>query len=149
MKHILVAVDESDASRRAAMFVDAFFRGQDVSIVAVNVARSPLRWMPPAPYGGVSPWPFASAGDRSLLDEALAREEAEGEAVAAAQAPRDADIEVRFGQTVDAILAAADDEKADLVVVGASDKSFLQRLLGGSVPQDLAKRSPRPVLIVP
>jgi nucleotide-binding universal stress UspA family protein len=105
--------------------------------------------MPPAPYGGVSPWPFASAGDRSLLDEALAREEAEGEAVAAAQAPRDADIEVRFGETVDAILAAADDEKADVVVVGASDKSFLQRLLGGSVPQDLAKRSPRPVLIVP
>jgi nucleotide-binding universal stress UspA family protein len=152
MKHILVAVDESEASRRAALFVDGFFRGQDVSIVAVNVARSPVGWMPPAPYGGVAPWPDTAAtpaDDRSLLDEALAREGAKGEVVAAAQAPRDADIEVVFGETVEAILLAAEDEKADLIVVGATDKSFLQRLLGGSVPQDLAKRSPRPVLIVP
>lgn len=87
MRRILVAVDESDASRRAAAFVNGFFKGDDVSIVAVNVAKVPVEWLP-APYGGTFVWPAGPVGDESLLDAALAREEARGEAVAAAQAPR-------------------------------------------------------------
>lgn len=149
MRRILVAVDESPASRRAAAFVDGFFKGDDVSIVAVNVARTPVEWMPPAPYGGVYAWPAGRLGDGSVLDDALAREEARGEAVAASQAPRDANIEVVFGETVEAIERAAEDENADLIVVGSNDKGFLQRLFGGSVSERLARESSRPVLVVP
>lgn len=145
-----MAVDDSAASRRAAAFVDRFFRGQDdVSLVAVNVAHVPLDWMPAVPYGTVAPWPASPTYDRDAVDEAMAREEGEAQAVAAAQAPAGAEVEVVFGETVDAILAAADDENADLVVVGSSDKGFLQRLFGSSVSEDLARRSPRPVLVVP
>ena len=53
-------------------------------------------------------------------------------AVAVAQAPHDAEVEVVVGETVEAIERAAEDENADLVVVGSNDKGFLQRLLGGS-----------------
>ncbi|MGH9230512.1 MAG: universal stress protein [Acidimicrobiales bacterium] len=49
---------------------------------------------------------------------------------------------------MEAISHAAEDEDADLVVVGSNDRGFLQRLLGGSVSQELARKSPRPVLIV-
>src|SRR5919106_6872508 len=107
MRRILVAVDETEASRRAATFVDGFFTGDDVSIVAVNVARVPVEWMPPAPYGGVYAWPSPPAED-PRVEEALKREEARGEAVAAAQAPADSEIEVVFGETVDAIERAAE-----------------------------------------
>jgi nucleotide-binding universal stress UspA family protein len=149
MRRILVAVDESAASRRAAAFVDGFFKGDDIAVVAVNVARVPVEWMPPAPYGGVYTWPAGRPGDSSALDEALAREEARGEAIAAAQAPHDADIEVVFGEAVEAILRAAEDENADLIVVGSSEKGFLQRLFGGSVSQQLTRTATRPVLVVP
>lgn len=150
MRRILVAVDESEASRRAATFVDGFFHGRDdVSIVAVNVARVPLEWMPAVPYGTIAPWPASPTYDRDAVDEAMAREEGEAQAVAAAQAPPGAEVEVVFGETVEAIMTAADDQNADLVVVGSSDKGFLQRLIGGSVSDDLARRSSRPVLIVP
>jgi nucleotide-binding universal stress UspA family protein len=149
MRHILVAVDESDASRRAASFVDQMFGDRDdVSIVALNVARVPVEWMPPAPYGGLYSWPFG-VDDRSPFDAAMAREEAEGRAVAAAQAPPGADIEVVAGQTVEAIERAAEDENADLIVVGSNDKGFLQRLFGGSVSEELARHRTRPVLVVP
>ena len=147
MERILVAVDETEASRRAAAFVDGFFGGRDdVSIVAVNVARVPVDWLPPAPFGGIYAWPLTVGGQRSTVDEALAREEAKGRAVAVAQAPHDAEVEVVVGETVEAIERAAEDENADLVVVGSNDKGFLQRLLGGSVSEELARHRTRPVL---
>ncbi|HEY8526306.1 MAG TPA: universal stress protein [Acidimicrobiales bacterium] len=150
MSRILVAVDDSDASRRAAAFVDGFFHGQDdVSIVALNVAHVPVEWMPAVPYGTVAPWPAAPTADRAAVEEAMAREEGEAEAMTAARAPQGAEVEVVFGETVDAILTAAEEEGADLVVVGSNDKGFLQRLFGGSVAEDLTRRSPRPVLVVP
>jgi len=149
MKRILVAVDESPASRRAAQFVDGFFRGDDVSIVAVNVARVPMEWMPAAPYGRTYAWPAAAVADGSVIDDALAREEATAEAIAVEQAPRDAHVEVVFGETVEAILQAAEDESADLIVVGSTDKGFLQRLLGGSVSERLTRAAALPVLVVP
>lgn len=150
MRHILVAVDETPASRRAGAFVDGMFGGRDdVSIVALNVARVPVDWMPPAPYGGIYPWPATSPADQSRLDDALIREEAKGRAVATAQAPHDADVEVVIGETVTAIEQAAEEENADLIVVGSNDKGFLQRLLGGSVSEELARHRTRPILIVP
>jgi nucleotide-binding universal stress UspA family protein len=149
---ILVAVDKTDGSRRAAEFVDRFFSGMDVAITAVNVARTPVDALPAVPFGGVFPWgpggPGMGADDRAAVDEALTRERQAAEAVALAQAPADADVEVVFGEVVEAILSAAEDDNADLIVVGSNDKSFLQRLLSGSVSEELARKAPRPVLIV-
>jgi nucleotide-binding universal stress UspA family protein len=93
-------------------------------------------------------WPFDQA-EGGIYDEAVAHEQAQAEAIAAAQAPQDATIEVVFGEAVEAIERAADDENADLIVVGTNDKGFLQRLFGGSVAQRLARESTRPVLVVP
>ncbi|HZA79299.1 MAG TPA: universal stress protein [Acidimicrobiales bacterium] len=155
MKRVLVAVDETEASRRAAEFVDRFFAGMDVSITAVNVARQPVEWLPATPYGGVFAWPWpyragadAAGAEEELAQEAVRRAEVRGEAIAAAQAPAGAEIEVVFGEAVDAISAAAEDENADLIVVGSNDKGFLQRLFGGSVSERLAREAPRPVLVV-
>jgi nucleotide-binding universal stress UspA family protein len=149
---ILVAVETTEGSRRAAAFVDRFFAGMDVAITAVNVARDPVDTMPPMPFGGVFPWapagPDMAAGDRATWERAVVREQQAAQAVALAQAPADADVEVVFGEVVEAILRAAEDEDADLIVVGSNDKGFLQRLLGGSVSEELARKAPRPVLIV-
>lgn len=149
MQRILVAVDETEGSRRAAEFVDRFFSGTDVSITAVNVARSPLQGVPPMPYGGMIPWPGATGIERSTDTDAIRRAESTGEAVARRQAPRGAEVEAVFGETVDAILNAANDDDADIIVVGSNDHGFLDRLLGRSVSEDLARQAARPVLVVP
>jgi nucleotide-binding universal stress UspA family protein len=149
---ILIAVDGTEGSQRAADFVDRFFAGVDVGITAVNVAPNPVDTPPLMPFGQVFPWgpagPGATPEDRAAWEEAIDRERQAGRAVAVAQAPADAEVDVVFGDVVEAILAAAEDENADLIVVGSNDKGFLQRLLGGSVSQELARKAARPVLIV-
>lgn len=144
---ILIAVDETKASGRAAEFVEKFFDRDDVSLTAVNVARQPPAWLPAAPYGGIVPWPLET-GDRSAMGEAYEREEERAKAIAGRKSPAGADVEVTFGDPVRAITAAAEDTGADLIVVGSRDKGFLQRLFSGSVSEDLVRESPRPVLVV-
>lgn len=52
------------------------------------------------------------------------------------------------GEPADAILAAAESEGADVIVIGSSDKSGVGRMLMGSVTDDVIRRSPVPVMVV-
>ena len=79
MRHVLVAVDDSEASERAAEFVNRFFGALDVSITAVNIGDTAISWSPYAAAPGlVYPWPpvwgpMASppAGDGAPADAAV------------------------------------------------------------------------------
>jgi nucleotide-binding universal stress UspA family protein len=149
MRRILVAVDDSPASGRAVTFVNAFFRDEDISITAVNVARVPVEWIPPTPYGGLMPWPWGPDGAGLMPEDAIERAEEEATAVVAEQAPVDADVEVVFGETVEAIERAAEETGADLIVVGSNHKGVVQRAIEGSVSERLARETSRPLLVVP
>jgi nucleotide-binding universal stress UspA family protein len=52
------------------------------------------------------------------------------------------------GEPVDEIVDIADEQAADLIVVGAREPGFFERLLGGSVSQGVARRARCDVLIV-
>jgi nucleotide-binding universal stress UspA family protein len=52
------------------------------------------------------------------------------------------------GEPADAILAAAESEGADVIVIGSSGKSGVGRILLGSVSDDVIRRSPVPVMVV-
>jgi nucleotide-binding universal stress UspA family protein len=64
----------------------------------------------------------------------------------------DADVHVEFagvaGEPSRELVDAARDHRADLIVVGTREPGFLDRLLGGSVSQDVARRAGCDVLIV-
>ena len=51
-------------------------------------------------------------------------------------------------ETVEEILDVADQHHADLIVVGTGEPGLLERLLGGSVSQGVARRAHCDVLIV-
>jgi nucleotide-binding universal stress UspA family protein len=55
---------------------------------------------------------------------------------------------VLSGRAVDRILDFAQEQKADLIVVGASTRPPLAARLLGSVPVALMEKSPRPVMII-
>ena len=55
---------------------------------------------------------------------------------------------VLAGPALEQIMAFADQEDADIIVVGSSTKSRLAARLLGSVPLSLVQRSRRPVLVV-
>lgn len=51
------------------------------------------------------------------------------------------------GEPIEAILAAAAREKADLIAISSQGRTGLKRLILGSVAEELARVSPLPVLI--
>ena len=52
------------------------------------------------------------------------------------------------GPPAERIVAVADARDADLIVVGAHEAGFLDRLLGANVSEDVARRARHDVLIV-
>ena len=52
------------------------------------------------------------------------------------------------GEPADAILAAAESEGADVIVIGSSGRSGVGRMLMGSVSDDVVRRSVVPVMVV-
>jgi nucleotide-binding universal stress UspA family protein len=64
----------------------------------------------------------------------------------------DADLQVEFtgvaGEPAEELIEAAEQRQAELIVVGTREPGFLERLLGGSVSQDVARRARCDVLIV-
>jgi nucleotide-binding universal stress UspA family protein len=59
------------------------------------------------------------------------------------------EIEVRSGQIEDVIVAYADENDADLIVVGSANRSWLETLFDISIARKVTKSAPCPVLVVP
>jgi nucleotide-binding universal stress UspA family protein len=151
MKRILIALDDSDVSANAARFVEEFFRDMPLEVLAVNVARRRVPWVDPMwGYGYVGAWayPYPVTSDDPTVQEVEEHEKAEGrEMIERTGLEPDGTI-VEVGDPVSVIIGAAVTNDVDLIVVGAHDKGFLQRLFSGSVSQDVVRIAPTPVLVV-
>ena len=148
MKRVLVAVDDSDASHRAATFVNYFFDGMDVEIWAVNVAPAAAPRIPAGViWGGLYAWPYDVRPE--LLVEAEREAEKKSERTVLDSGLQEAKPIIAVGDPVVAIQRAADERNVDLIIVGSHDKSLLQRIISPSVSRELAHHPTRPVLVVP
>jgi nucleotide-binding universal stress UspA family protein len=90
---------------------------------------------------GLSPMPRSEY-------EKQARESAEALAERIRQAGTEATAHVRPGRVVRGILVFAEEQEADLIVVGASTRSAVAKRILGDVPLELVSRSRRPVLVI-
>ncbi|MEW6473831.1 MAG: universal stress protein [Actinomycetota bacterium] len=139
---VLVALDESAVSMRAAQEAVRLFSGRGVQFLVISVAREPVPWVPVGGFGLVSVpppgWEDAARG----LDETEITERA----TAAGANP--AKVITDVGDAVECICAAAEEHDVDAVVVGGHDKGFLQRLLEPSVSAGVVRGTHRPVLVV-
>ncbi len=140
MKRVLVAVDEAEASERTARFVNDFFSGPDIEILAISVTTTPITWLAgPAGTGWTSPWLWPIG----TPDDARAQR-----VLQQSDVNQDASI-VEAGDPAEVICAVARERDVDLIVVGSHHKGLLERLLSGSVSRDVLHHADRPVLIVP
>lgn len=84
-------------------------------------------------------------------DEELAREREQLQAHVARLQERDVAAEsvLRVGPTTATVLAIADEIDADVIVVGRHRHGRLHDVVLGSIARDLARKSTRPLLLVP
>lgn len=139
-KPIMLGYDGSDAAQAAIEFVGERLVGRRVVVVTV--------WEPFASaLTGDPGWP--ATGEAPMKD-AAARLAVEGcdRARACRLDPSARIVEADDG-VARAILDAADDEDADLIVLGTRGLTGLRSLLLGSVASEVAHHARRPVAIVP
>ncbi len=139
---VLVALDESAVSMRAAQEAVRLFSGRDVQFLVISVAREPAPWVPVGGFGLVSVPPPGWEDAARALDEPEIVERAKE----AGASP--AEVITEVGDTVECICAAAEEHDVDVVVVGGHDKGFLRRLLEPSVSAGVVRGTHRPVLVV-
>jgi nucleotide-binding universal stress UspA family protein len=140
---ILVALDESPVSARAAREAVRLFSGADAEFLVINVTRLPLMWTSGYGYGMVAPleldpaWPD---DDGAAEDHLVARAEAAG--------LTDAEALTTTGDPVHLVCLAAEEHEVDVIVVGSHDKSVFRRLVDPSVAAGIVRETYRPVLVV-
>jgi nucleotide-binding universal stress UspA family protein len=89
--------------------------------------------------------------DSEVFEEIDQRAQEEGERRLETMVDRlqmTAAIQVESGDPADRICAAADEQNVDLIVIGSSDASLVQRILRGSISDQVAHRAPCPVLLM-
>jgi nucleotide-binding universal stress UspA family protein len=137
INRILAGVDGSDNSRRAlmwALLVAERFEAELVAVHAVGLLTD-LGDGPPVP-------------SHSHLDQL--RLKFEGDWCAPLRASTVAHrLLLRDGPPVPVLVGTADDESADLIVVGSRGVGGFPELLLGSTSHHVVERANRPVLVVP
>jgi nucleotide-binding universal stress UspA family protein len=135
VRTILHPADFSECSRPAFELACALARDYGARLVVIHVAQLPLLM----PEGGV------------LVPSPV--DEAEGARVRLEQVrPADSRVGVRHrlaeGDPAEEILKVAEEEQADLIVMGTHGRGGLSRLLMGSVAEGVLRQAPCPVLTV-
>jgi nucleotide-binding universal stress UspA family protein len=135
VRRILVCYDGSAESDRAlARTADIASAGaSEVTVVSVAEPLYPMR-----PYTGYAD-PAEEELHRRQLDEARRTLARDGIAAATLEP---------IGHTAEAIIDAARETSADLIVVGTRHRRLLERLLFGSVSGELVVEAPCDVLVV-
>ena len=145
MLNIVYATDGSDAAEAARLFLEALPLPAGTRVRVVSVLTDPTPIMaPPVQDFVINTQAFAElrAGERDIAEEAVqeAARRLAGDGVTAT-------TELRDGDPAREILAAADEQEADLVVVGSKGLRGVEGFLLGSVARNVAKHSRRAVLV--
>jgi nucleotide-binding universal stress UspA family protein len=139
-RRVLVALDESEQAWDALEYALAEF--EDAEVVALAVIN-PLEagFSTEAALPGYSEewYERAKADAEALLSEAQER---------AAEADVTLRTRVEHGRPVQCIVAHAEEQDVDHVVVGSHGRSGVSRILLGSVAEGVVRQSPVPVTVV-
>lgn len=141
-KVVVVGVDGSERSVRAAQVAAGIARTHGARLHVVTVVRPPEGWWgvvgSPPPADALS----ASMADaqRTVLDETIAQIDATGIEVMSSE---------EIGDPATALVDLCAEVDADVLVVGRRGAGMVERIILGSVADRLAHDAPCPLLIVP
>jgi nucleotide-binding universal stress UspA family protein len=151
-KTIIVGYDGTAPAERALLRAAEYARAFAAHVVVVSVAApQPLTEAGAPGAFGLVPfyaYPTGEPGQFAERDEQLWGQHRERVQTLFA----DADLDVEFagvaGEPAQELVDAAEQRHAELIVVGTREPGLLERLLGGSVSQDVARRADCDVLVV-
>jgi nucleotide-binding universal stress UspA family protein len=138
-RHVLVATDFGDSSRRAIEVATGLVEGSDARLTVVHVCE-----LPNLVYGDFG---FTLVDVVGPLEEAAKARLVEQMSDVRAKVPT-AKSQLRTGIAWEGILDAAKADGADLIVVGTHGRHGVRHVLLGSVAEKVVRLSKVPVLTV-
>lgn len=140
-RRVLVPVDFSDASRHAVRHAAELVASVGARLELLHVIP-PIEAALPMNLGGIGALPVVADLEPAARAELARLADELPPAVVA-------DCTVWHGGVVGSILNRAEEGGADLIVVGTTGRTGLDRLLLGSVAENVARLAEVPVLVVP
>jgi len=139
---LVVGVDGSEGSNRAAETAVAIARHWKAKLLLVTVVRTPEGWWG---IGGAPPSPEALSaalieGQQKVLADVEEHLNLEGV---------DYELLQELGDPVGRLISVIEDKDADLVVVGRRGAGLAERMILGSVADRLCHLAPCRVMVVP
>ncbi len=141
-KTIIVGVDGSETSTKAAEVATEVARSWQAKLLLVTVVRPPEGWWG---IGGAPPSPEALSaalveGQEQILKETEEHLPLEGIEYETVQ---------ELGDPTWKLIDLAEERNVDLIVIGKRGAGLAERVMLGSVADRLCHHSPVPVLVVP
>jgi nucleotide-binding universal stress UspA family protein len=147
LSRVVFATDESPSAQAAEAILAGWSIFDGLPIRVVSVADVVHPWTT-----GIAPTMYRQVLDAYAADMRQAKQEHERAAVEAADrlgdAGRVAEAEMRDGDTAGEIIAVAEQQGADLIVLGSRGRTGLTRFLLGSVARNVLSGSTASVLVV-
>jgi nucleotide-binding universal stress UspA family protein len=137
----LVALDDSEPADAAAAVAARLARTAGTKIVAAHAVDTTRLYENAVAYGFD---PEQLAGEMREEAATIVRN-----ALARAALPPDTPVAIVDGQPVDALIAAAEERQATVIVIGTHGRRGLRRFVLGSVAESILRASDIPVLVVP
>lgn len=148
VRTLVIGVDGSPQSARAVEFAARLTPPEGGRMVLVTAAPLMSDASNPLLPSGIRKTAAAGVASINKRRTADARANLERLATAARSAGWAVDVVIKTAAPLESLLATVSEARADLLIVGATGTTELQRLLLGSVAQGAMDRSPVPVLIV-
>lgn len=141
-KAVIVGVDGSATSTRAAEIATEIARARQAKLILVTVVRPPEGWWG---IGGAPPTPEALSaalveGQQQVLKETEDHLALDGV---------DYETAEELGDPTSRLIAVAEEREAGLIVIGKRGAGLAERVMLGSVADRLCHHSPVPVMVVP
>jgi nucleotide-binding universal stress UspA family protein len=141
--HVLIATDGSQFSIEAAQRAAELLRPADhVTLLSV------LTEVPGDDAGGFEGSVYSAGEQEALWKQELAEAGEELERTAAALTSTAVDKRIEVGDVSGTVCKIAADLKVDVIVVGSHGRGAIERLLLGSVSDQIVRHAPCPVLVV-
>lgn len=141
-KLIIVAIDGSDQSMRAAQVAAAIARHNSAKLHLVTVVRPPEGW-----WGIVGAPPPAESLGNALSDAQRAVIDSTVESLDLSDIEYETFEEV--GDPANQLADTAEAQNADLLVIGQRGAGVVERIMVGSVADRLVHISRTPIMVVP
>ena len=141
--HVLIATDGSPSSLAAARKAGTLLRtAEHVTLISV------LTEIPGEDAGGFEGSVYSPAEQDALWKQEMAEAGEELERTAATITSMQIDKRIEVGDVGGTVCRVAADLKVDVIVVGSHGRGAIERILLGSVSEQIVRHAPCPVLVI-